>query len=72
MGPGALFDNCCWYDKWQFSADVYVLHQKLIGCRLKQLKTWINSHTVPYIACINLKSFLKNQLCSFKGNQGRM
>ncbi len=23
MDLGALLDNCSWYDKWQFSADLY-------------------------------------------------
>ncbi len=51
MDLGFLVDNCSWYEKWQFSADIY---QKLL--QTKTLKIF-NSHTVPQHSCINFRSF---------------
>ncbi len=54
MDLGDLLENCSWYDKWQFSADLY---KKTHCFRPKQLKSWVtcNSHTVPRHACANFR-----------------
>ncbi len=50
MYRGVWLDNCSWYDKWQFSADLY----KNSLLQTKQLKSWVSTHTVrvPHHASI--------------------
>ena len=50
---GALLDTCSWDDIGNF-LQIYIKNSLL---QTKSIEIWVNSHTVPHYACINLRSY---------------
>ncbi len=50
---GALLDSCSWDDIGNFLQTC--IKNSLL--QAKSIEIWVNSHTVPYYACINFRSY---------------